>query len=223
LDYFGSLTAEAQSEFIDASTLSGTLNLVGGQPSDYRRLKDSRAWAEWKSVHWDAPAEDPYRYLSVSDLRGIRADAGIERSRGKSPAIQKDLEEYAKSVPGIKADEIRKHVRTKLGSFLGGEPSNLGGGEWEYAGLISGTRVAVTIDYGGWHQFRYHCSIESRTSDVVIPNFGYEMALGVGLGDWDFLTTDNIDESMKLLVELVEYAGSLPFALASESSENSRV
>ena len=154
---------------------------------------------------------DPHHYYSVPLLRTCIAQAKIDRAKGKPSSVPRELEEYAASIRSVKAPELRKLVRPVLRSILGARPSKLGGGDWDYEGTISGSRVMVGIDYGGRSaQLRYEVAVQSIEPSVTFERAGFEVALGAGHGDWDFIVEENVSDSMTLLGELVTYAAELP-------------
>jgi len=87
----------------------------------------------------------------------------------------------------------------------------LGGGDWDYEGTIGGSRVMVGIDYGGRSaQLRYEVAVQSTKPLVTFERAGFEVALGAGHGDWDFIVEENVSDSMALLGEFVTYMAELP-------------
>lgn len=40
--------------------------------------------------------------------------------------------------------------------------------------------------------------------------FRFERALGFGLGDWDYIVEENVDDVFSLFVEVVQYCFDLP-------------
>jgi hypothetical protein len=208
LDYYRGLTTYEQNSLADASTLWGALRLWGLRPSThYDMLKTNVAWNRWRHEM----AMGGFRYHSVPMLRTCLAQAKIDRAKGKPSSVPKDLEEYAASVRSVKAPELRNLVRTVLKASLGARPSKLGGGDWDYDGSVNGSRVIVGIDYGGrCAQLRYEVAVQSTVPPVSFERAGFEVALGAGVGDWDFIVEENVSDSMKLLGEVVTYVAELP-------------
>ena len=210
LDYFESLNAKDQDNLADASTLCGTVNLSGS--SAYQEvLKAHPAWASWTHELVMGSSRDPHFYYSVPLLGTCVAQAKMDRAKGKPSSVPKELEDYATSVRGAKAPDIRKQVRSVLESLLGARPSNLGGGEWNYEGELAGSHVVVSIDYGARStQLGYDVAVESNERPAKLAGAGFERALGIGHGNWDFITEKNLSESIILLSEFVTYVAKLP-------------
>jgi hypothetical protein len=111
-----------------------------------------------------------------------------------------EREEYAVSIRSVKAPDLRREVHSVLWSVLGARPSKIGGGDWDYEGTINGSRVKVSIDYGGRSaQLRYNVAIQSTEPPVTLERVGFEVLLGVGHGDWDFIVEENLSDSMALI------------------------
>lgn len=215
LDYYGSLNTTDQDALADASTLWGTLRtlmLWGLRPSGpHETLKTNLAWERWAHEMVMGRSRDPHHYSSVPYLRTCIAQAKMDRAKGKLSSVSRELEDYAASIRSVKAPELRKLVRPVLRSILGARPSKLGGGEWDYEGTISGLRVMVDIDYGGHSaQLRYEVAVLSTPPLASFKRAGFEVLLGAGFGDWNFIVEENVSDSMALLGELVTYVAELP-------------
>ncbi len=212
LDYYGSLNAANQDALADASTLWGTLRLWGLRPSSYHEmLKTNPAWERLRHEMVMGGGRDPRYYYSVPLLRTCISQAKIDRAKGELLSVPTELEEYAASVRGVKAPELRKLVGPVLQSVLGARPSKLAGGEWAYEGAVSNSRVIVGIDYGGHSaQLRYEVAVQSADPAVTFERAGFEIVLGVGHGKWDFIVEENVGDSVALLGEFVTYVGELP-------------
>jgi hypothetical protein len=69
----------------------------------------------------------------------------------------------------------------------------------------------VGIDYGGRSaQIGYEVAVQSTEPSVTFERAGFEVVLGAGHGNWDFIVEENVSDSMALLGELVRYVGELP-------------
>ena len=212
LDYYRSLNPTDQDALADGSTLWGTLGLLGPRRSErHEALNTNLAWERWTHEMVMGSGRDPHHCYSVPLLRACIAQAKIDRSKGKPSSVPRELEEYAASIRSVKAPELRKLVRPMLRSILGARPSRLGGGDWDYEGTIGGSRVMVGIDYGGRSaQLRYEVAVQSTKPLVTFERAGFEVALGAGHGDWDFIVEENVSDSMALLGEFVTYMAELP-------------
>jgi len=212
LDYYRSLNATDQDALADASTLWGTLELLGRRQSGcHEGLKTNLAWERWSHEMVMGCGRDPHYYYSVPLLRACVAQSKIDRAKGKPSSVSRELEEYAGSIRSVKAPDLRKLVRPVLRSILSARPSKLGGGDWDYEGTINRSDVRVRIDYGGRSaQLRYEVAVHSTEPPVTFERAGFEVALGAGHGDWDFIVEENVNDSMALLGELVTYVAELP-------------
>lgn len=212
LDYYRSLNASDQDALAYASTLWGTLRLFGPGPSEqHEALKTNLAWENWRNEMVMGRGREPHHYYSVPFLRTCVAQAKIDRAKGKPSSVSKELEEYAVSIRNVKAPELRKLVRPVLRSILGARPFKVGGGDWDYEGIINGSRVMVGIDYGGRSaQLGYEVAVQSTEPLVEFKRAGFEVVLGVGHCNWDFIVEENVNDSMALLGELVTYVADLP-------------
>ena len=217
IDYYRSLNAPDQNALADASTLWGMLRLAGRTASgDRETLETHPAWEKWLHEMVMGRGRDPHYYYSVPLLRTCLAQAKIDRAKGKPSSVTRELVEYAATVRSVKAAELRKHVRSALCQLLGARPSKIGGGDWDYEGTINGSRITVSIDYGGRSaQLRYDVSVQSAEPPIALGRMGFEVVLGAGLGEWDFIVEDNLGDSMKLLSEVVTYVAELPRRLPS--------
>lgn len=212
LDYYESLNATDQDALAEASTLRGALSLGGPRTlRHHEMLQKNPAWNEWRQELVMGGSRDPHHYYSVPLLRTCVAQAKIDRAKGKPPSVPAELEKYAASIRSVKAPELRKLVRPVLRSILGARPSKLGGSDWDYEGTMGGPRIVVGIDYGGHSaQLSYEVAVQSIEPSVAFQRAGFEVALGVGHGNWDFIVEENVSDAMALLGDLVTYMAELP-------------
>jgi hypothetical protein len=211
LDYYRSLNTTDQDALADASTLWGTLRLLGSRPSaNLENLKTNLAWEKWSREALMGSVRDPH-YYSASLLRTCLAQAKIDRAKGKPLSVPRELEAYAASIRSVKTPELRKLVRPLLRSILGVKPSKLGGGDWHYEGTIDGSYVMVNLVYGGrYAQLSYEVAVQSTEPSVTFERAGFDVMLGVGFGHWNFIVEENVNDAMALLGELVTYVAELP-------------
>jgi hypothetical protein len=94
-------------------------------------------------------------------------------------------------------------------------------GNWDYEGTCNSSRVKVSVDYGGRSaQLRYAVGVQSIEPPVTLDRAGFEVALGAGLGDWDFIVEENLGDSVALLSDLVRYVAELPRRLPEKWLKN---
>ncbi len=188
----------------------GALRLAGNHDKDvWDALNSLPARREWLNEMTVGVGRDPHFYYSVAHPAHLRvAQAKIDRLRAVSPqACRLDIEEYALSVKSVKAPELRKAVRAAMTALIGARSRpKAGGGDWGYEGSLNGSQVAIGIDYGGRHaQLRYQVRVISTDPPVSMDRGGVEIALGAGLGHWNFIVEENVDDAIALLVESVSY------------------
>ena len=210
LDYYMSLNHHDQDALADASTLWGVARLEPSAASKcHERLETHQMWNSWRQEMTMGAFRD-FRYYSIPSLRMSMAQAKIDRQRGGVSSVSKELEDYAASVSGVKLPALRKQVRDVCASLLLAKPSKDGGGYWVYAGVLDGSRVEVTIDYAGRHsQLRYEVAVVSTQPTLSFKRAGFEVALGAGFGQWDFIVEENLADSMLLLSECVRFVAAL--------------
>lgn len=208
VDYLRSLAASERNALMDAFVANASYFF---EPERDRCLHAYAAGhEEYRKLHEALPLIWGWQYQDVRYLRAVWADV---RSKRPSPAFANTPVEVLARADAIRpttASQIRKVVKAAFKDRYGSRPENLGSGEWRYPGMHRGRTFAVSIDYGGWDQLRYEVEYDDRTSGLAAKRLTYEGLVGAGLGHWDFLTADNLDESVTLLCELVEELVSLP-------------
>lgn len=150
-----------------------------------------------------------WQYESVRALRMILGDQLGKRPSPEFANTPVEVLQRAQSIRPTNAREIRKVVKRVFGERYGARPRNPLG-EWEYPGTHRGRPFVVTIDYGGWDQLRYEVDYEDARTGLHPRRLSYERLVGAGLGHWDSLTADNLEESVTLLCELAERLVELP-------------
>lgn len=225
LDYYRSLDAAQQAALADAATLWGTHTLVGSTIGGHTfdgidvalALRSNTAWTAWQHEMINGKNRDPHWYASVPILRLYRAEGTMRRKKGEAPPTEWDrmMDEYASSVSGAKAPPLRRLVRDVFKERFRGRSIKGSGGEWMYDGEVHGSRVLMSVDWGGHHaQLRYGLTVEAPIGTLRMSR-GFEGALGAGHGDWDFLTEENTAESVALLGDLIEHVAQWPALLST--------
>jgi hypothetical protein len=157
-----------------------------------------------------------WKYADVRFLRGILGDL---RSKNPSPEFANlplEVIQRAESIHPTKATEIRREIKNVFAQQFKAKAENRQGGNWLYSCEYQGRLFQVDIDYGGRSaQLRYHLSFDDISVGIRARHLSYEGLLGLGHGDWDFVTADNLSESVLLLVELVEQLVTIPEKLGS--------
>jgi hypothetical protein len=207
LDYFKSLAASEQKEF--------------GEAIAHRSLQFFFSKDEIASSMPQA-SDDAFKrhfngllFLSkfeYTDARSLRLLATVSKSPELWENIPKPPEEflrYATSIGPVKAAEIRKQIKRAFVQRFDAQVSNSGGGVWLYKGSFEKSDVEVEINFGGRDQLRYAVTVHSPARPIQLKRLRYELLLGAGLGFWDFLTEENLNQSIELLCEFVSYLTNL--------------
>ena len=244
LDYYGSLTVHERSELADASTLWGTHTLRGSvilEPSEINgaserpagdaleghafegldiaaMLESNVAWRKWRHEMMNGKHRDRHWYTSVPILRLYRAGATMRRNAGEPPPSDwyAMMEDYAASVHGAKAPALRKLARQLVKDRFAGRGIKGSAGDWTYEADVRGDRVILSIDYGSQAaQLRYSLRAQTAAGTLILSR-GFEASLGVGHGDWDFLTEENAGASIGLLGDFMEEIVRWPAQLAQQ-------
>jgi hypothetical protein len=148
---------------------------------------------------------------SVPLLRMLRGAPATTTYKGAQIELPKALIDRANAVTGAKAPELRKAVKQAFGTLGLSRARNDGGGCWGYRCTHGDTAFLVNIDYGGrYAQLRYDAKIPALGGEHLLDRLIYETTLGLGRGDWNFLTVDNLDESMRVLIDVVRRSVELP-------------
>jgi len=115
----------------------------------------------------------------------------------------------APSLRSTKAPELRKRAVNAL-KPLGYFKKERCGDDWYWC-RQGATEFFVDVDYGGQSaQFRYCVVRPEIKRPHHLMGFCFERAMGFGLGDWDYITDKNVDDSFVLFPELVQYNFELP-------------
>jgi hypothetical protein len=75
------------------------------------------------------------------------------------------------------------------------------------------------IDYGGRvDQLRYYVQLSDASTGLKTKTLNFETLLGLGFGQWDFVTADSQLENVRLLCELIQELVLIPDRLAAFGS-----
>lgn len=144
---------------------------------------------------------------SVPLLRSMVQQYKIDRHNKVQSHVTKEQFERAAAVRSVKAPELRKRVRAALKAFDYCESDFLG----NYWCKIGKKKFAVNLDFGGRSaQLRYSVVRPEFKGVHSLLEFRFERALGFGLGDWDYIVEENVDDVFSLFVEVVQYCFDLP-------------
>jgi hypothetical protein len=205
VDHLRALDGERRSRICRASA-DKALQLLGGTgPTIMARseVPDDDEFPAAVLRAWD------WQYASVRTLRAVLGDQLGKRPSPEFADTPVEVLARAQSIRPTNAREIRKEVKTALGERFGARASNPLG-DWKYEGSHRGREFVLNIDYGGWDQLRYDVEYADVKTGLHARRLTYERLVGAGLGNWDFVTADNLVASVALLCELVEILVELP-------------
>jgi hypothetical protein len=165
---------------------------------------------ELREMYDTLPRIFDWRYLSARHVHGIALNARAGRAQAWSD-IPDEVIRRAGAIRPTTAGEIRKVVKRAFAERFDARCENFGAGTWKYFGRHGGRDFMVAIDYGGRiDQLRYEVEYDHAGTGLHPRRLCYEGLLEVGLGDWDYLTADNLEDSIALLCELVRELVEIP-------------
>jgi len=169
----------------------------------------------WQSLEmarfYDGVLQTPSPHVSARLLRGMAAAMRCDGPRGLFANLPEALVQRADAIRPTTASQIRKEVKREFAQHLQATAQNIGGGNWIYQGESRGRPFAVLLDYGGrGDQLRYYVQLADAATGIRTRTLNYEGLLGMGFGQWDFVTADSQSENIQLLRELIEELAALP-------------
>jgi hypothetical protein len=212
LDYYASLSTHGQDQLASAATLRGAIWISGEEGArDMPTVNEMPAWKAWLHESVAGLSRDPHYYHSVKDLQGCLAQARADIARTRPVSVPQDLVDYANTIRGAKTPELRKRVSSAMKGLFEPAPVTIGNNSGNCDGMLGGSRVGIGLDFGSrYHQLGYRIEVDSTDPPGRLTRAGFEMALGIGLGNWDFIDDRNVDDSIVLLCEFVRYIAELP-------------
>jgi len=152
-----------------------------------------------------------YEYESVPSLRLAVAQVRADMAKHKQSSVSQEFFTYALSVRGVKAPELRKGVKNAFGSLGLQRIEKTGGGNYVYHCKFRGQLFQAWIDYGGRSsQLRYSIVLPEFKDVHPLFQFRFERAFAFGFGDWNYITEENLNDSLQMLSEAVCYSIDLP-------------
>jgi hypothetical protein len=174
--------------------------------------------------HTKHPFFDRWNPVGRGDLGGIRRSVPLLRAavqqykvdahRRMPSCVTEEQFKVASSVRSIKAPELRKRVRAALKTLGYYKIDELG----YYRCRGDSREFLVHVDYGGRSAQLRYCVAMPEFADVhPLSQFCFERALGFGLGDWDYIVEENVDDVMALFADVVQYCVTLPDRIRAEA------
>ena len=120
---------------------------------------------------------------------------------------------------GLDCCPLRKRVRAALKPFGLYETDRLGN-YWCEQGQ---QKFSVNVDFGGRNaQLRYSVAFPEFKDVHHLSQFRFERALGFGLGDWDYIIEENVEDAFLLFGELIRYCFELPGRIRTATKQQRR-
>jgi hypothetical protein len=183
-------------------------------------------WACWhygfavdtpRTGHFQHPFFDRWNPVRRGDLSAVRRSVPLLRAavqqykidaqRGVASCVSDEEFNVASSVRSVKAPELRKRVRAALKPLGYFKIDELG----YYRCRATSREFLVHVDYGGRSaQLRYRVAMPEFPDVHPLSQFCFERAVGFGLGDWDYIVEENVDDVMALFADMVRYCVALP-------------
>lgn len=151
---------------------------------------------------------------SVPMLRAAVQQYKVDAHRGVVSCVTEEEFKIASSVRSVKAPELRKRVRAALKPLGYYKIDELG----YYRCRGESGEFLVHVDYGGRSAQLRYCVAMPEFPDVhPLSQFCFERALGFGLGDWDYIIEENVEDVMDLFADVVRYCVGLPDRIRAEA------
>lgn len=205
LAYYRQLNEQASRSFRECSALFACRCygfVVNAPPFDHTQ---HAFFERWVQDPWWLAVRNGETCRSVPMLRAQVQQYKMDLKAGRPSSVSYGEFNYASTVRSIKAPELRKRVRaalTPLGFYKLDELKR-------YCCRQQECEFRVSVDFGGRSsQLRY---------GVYLPDFErsnrelcMETALGFGMGNWDYIVEENVDQVFAIFSTAIEYCLALP-------------
>jgi hypothetical protein len=152
-----------------------------------------------------------FEFESVPTLRLAIAQFRADIAKNKQSSVSQGFFNYALSVRGVQAPELRKGVKNVFSSIGLQKVQKTGGGNYVYHCELKERFFQVWINYGGRSKQLRYCVVLPEFKDVdPLFQFRLERAFAFGFGDWNCITEENFNDSLQMLCEAVCYSIDLP-------------
>jgi hypothetical protein len=165
---------------------------------------------------WQAAgSNDVFRMRhSVPMLRAAVQQYKVDARRGVRSCVSEEDFKIASSIRSVKAPELRKRVKAALRPLGYQRIDELG----YYRCRSNDREFLIHVDYGGRNaQLRYCVATPEFVGVHPLSQFRFERALGFGLGDWDYIVEENVDDAFTTFAEVIRYCISLPDRMRAEA------
>lgn len=198
--FFAMLNADDQSAFLDCCAYWASIQYGFVVKMDRLDPAAHPFFLKWsRGPMWTRDFDD---VKSVPLLRSMVQQYKIDQHNRIQSSVTREQFEHASAVRSVKAPELRKRVRAALKPFGYYENDFLG----NYWCKIGKKKFAVKLDFRGRHaQLRYSVVHPEFKGVHPLSQFRFERALGFGLGDWNYIVEENVDDVFSLFGEVVQY------------------
>lgn len=215
IDYVASLDAAARERLFESFASNGLHLLDPARDASLHRGRSGDPdYAAFRDgvLRLSGPA-----YYDARMLRMILADVRSSRPSPELADTPPEVLRRAETITPVKVTDIRKALKPRLAERFGAKAQKESGGVWHYVGGRSaGREFRLWTDFGGMSdQLRYEISYDEERTGIHARRLTYEGLLGFGFGHWDFVTAENLEESLALLCEFIEELVALPERLPS--------
>ena len=205
MKYYGLLSKSDKVAFLDCCAFwaSAHYGFVINAPK--MELTNHPFFSKWsRGPSWNRDFDN---VKSVLHQRWMVQQYKMDLHRKVPSSITKEQFEHASSIRSIKAPELRKRVRAALKPFGHYETDWLGN-YWCKKGEKT---FYVSVDFAGrYAQLRYSVARPEFKAVHPLSQFRFERAMGFGLGDWDYIVEENVEDVFSLFAEVVQYSFDLP-------------
>lgn len=207
LNYYRSLGQSDRTAFLECSAYWASvhygfvINTPKMVPTAHPFFDKWSSGPQW-NTNWD-------NVKSVPHFRAMVQQYKIDQHRNAPSSVTRSQFERASSIRSVKAPELRKRARAALRPLGYYKLEKLG--SYMYWCKQERCEFFVDIDYGGLSaQLRYSVVRPEFEGVHPLSQFRFERAMGFGLGDWDYIVEENVDDVFSLFAEVVQYSFDLP-------------
>lgn len=152
-------------------------------------------------VHWWSDETEP--------LKSLTSTAGAQKAgvNGCENILSPQTLEWALSLKGAKANDLRKLVKYALTERFGLRPEKHGGGIWFYRNTMNDLQFEVCVNYSGSMNSQLRCDINIRDQkrSLVFERLSFEQLMGLSFSSWDFILEREAGQKIALFADLVDY------------------
>jgi len=184
--------------------------LIGAPGFDHAQHPYYRQWSYSFGTHYASTRR------GIPLLRAVVQQYRIDTQKGAQSRISRaEFQETASALDrSMNAPELRLRVREALRPLGYYRKDHFG-----YWCRREQREFCVHVSFGGaraHHQFQYGVAHPELCPK---PICSFESALGFVMGNsWDFLVEENVDDSLSLFADLVDYSYALPDRIRSEAA-----